>query len=145
MNILDRWVSKKIVLTISFICLLFLVGTSVFVCNIDNWCANHSPQTLGFLSTIVFPPFVLVFLFSLITFKMKDDVFRAWRNFAVWAVPLIIAVALLLAYLPSQGGMAAVIGGAYILLLIYLLNILFFIISLVIIVYKWAQLQKKRS
>lgn len=37
-----------------------------------------------------------VLLLSLITYRMKGEVFLAWWNFARWWVPVIIAVTLLL-------------------------------------------------
>lgn len=37
-----------------------------------------------------------IFLLSLITYKMRDEVFRAWWNFARWWVPVIIIITFLL-------------------------------------------------
>jgi hypothetical protein len=55
-------------------------------------------------------PLFPIFIFSLITYKMRDQVFRAWWNFVRWWVPVIIVATLLLNSANSGGGMG--IGGA---------------------------------
>lgn len=55
-------------------------------------------------------PFILILLLSLITYKMRDEVFRAWWRFACWWALVIIAVTLLLERAGSGGGIG--IGGA---------------------------------
>lgn len=49
-------------------------------------------------------------LLSLITYRMKDEVFRAWWRFARWFAPIIIIVTLLLENAGGGGGIG--IGGA---------------------------------
>lgn len=46
----------------------------------------------------------ILFLFSLITYKMREEVFRTWWNFARWFVPVIIVVTLLLNSASDGGG-----------------------------------------
>lgn len=55
-------------------------------------------------------PFLFVLLLSLITYFMRDEVFRAWWGFARWWVPVIIVVTYLLNSANSGGGLG--IGGA---------------------------------
>jgi hypothetical protein len=43
-----------------------------------------------------FLPLAPVFIFSLITYKMRENVFRAWWNFARWFVPIIIIMTIIL-------------------------------------------------
>lgn len=73
-----------------------------------------------------------IFLLSLITYRMKDEVFRAWWGFARWWVPVIIVVTLLL----ENAGGGGTLGmnkdfTAFILIILYSI---FGIVSLVKIV-----------
>ncbi len=69
-------------------------STEVTYC--DKAIIDFVPEAvLQFLAFILLPSSFLFFL-SLITYKMRDEVFRAWWNFARWWVPVIIAVTLLL-------------------------------------------------
>ena len=53
----------------------------------------------------------LLFLLSLITYRMKDEVFRAWWRFARWWVPVIIAVTLFVQNAGGGGGWGMNGGG----------------------------------
>ena len=83
--------------------------------------------------------FPIIFLLSLITYKMKDIVFQTWFKFArVW-VPLTIILVILSpeygnALLPVEKGTVS-----------FFMSALFLIISLIIIVYKSFQNSKSRS
>lgn len=88
--------TKKTVLKISLIYVAYLVViflTSIF-CNKD-FCSIRED---GFLGVILFSfvPLFPLFLLSLITYKMRDQAFRAWWNFARWWVPIIIVATFLL-------------------------------------------------
>ena len=58
------------------------------------------------ISFVVIPTFI----FSLITYKMREEVFRAWWNFARWFAPVIIVVTVLQSMQGGGGGLG--IGGA---------------------------------
>ncbi|MCX6788116.1 MAG: hypothetical protein NT108_03075 [Candidatus Kaiserbacteria bacterium] len=82
-----------------------------------------------FVLVFLTPP---LFLLSLITYRMKDEVFRAWWGFARWWVPVIIVVTLLL----ENAGGGGTLGmnkdfTAFILIILYSI---FGIVSLVKIV-----------
>ena len=90
--------TKKNVLIIGSIgtlLVLTLFSLETNSCYISPFCL----KIRGFFSNDMFvlvfltPP---LFLLSLITFRMKDEVFRAWWGFARWWVPVIIVVTLLL-------------------------------------------------
>ena len=71
-----------------------------------NFCMNvidYSETVLEPLSSALFLVPAL-FLLSLLTYRMRNEVFRAWWNFARWFVPVIIAVTLLLENAGSGGG-----------------------------------------
>lgn len=88
--------TKKNVLRISssyiiYFILLLLVS---WWCR-SSWCQMREDDAFGFV-VYIFLPLAPVFLFSLITYKMHDNVFRAWWNFARWFVPIIIAMTVIL-------------------------------------------------
>lgn len=74
----------------------------------------------------------LIFL-SLITYKMKDEVFQAWWRFARWWVPVIIAVTLFLQNAGGGGGLGigGAVSGAFDALVLGILYAIFIITSLV--------------
>ena len=88
-------------------------------------------DTVFFIAMLLFVfPFVL--FFSLITYKMRDEVSRAWIRFATWWVPLQI---LLVALTPeSSGGYFVVILDKQFVAII--LSGLFTLISLLLIAYR---------
>jgi hypothetical protein len=92
--------TKKIILALgvagtTYLVALTLLSTTHF-CPGNQTCTGlfiqFSPWSLANYIFFTFPLFVL----SLITYKMKDEVFRAWWNFARWWVPVIIAATFLL-------------------------------------------------
>ncbi len=86
-----------------------------------------------------------LFLLSLITYKMRDEVFRAWWNFARWWVPVIILVTYLQSTQAGGGGLGiggAISSGFDILILGFFYAILV-IVSLWRIVRKYRQLKRE--
>lgn len=98
-----------------YFAILFLIGT---VCD-RTWC---DIQEDGFLVSVLysFVPLFPLFILSLITYRMKDEVFRAWWGFARWWVPVIIIVTLLLEN-ASGGGTLGMNNDftAFILIILY--------------------------
>jgi hypothetical protein len=77
-----------------------------FLCGKGNHGCWSKIDTAS-LFLLVFAP---LFLLSLVTYKMRDEVFRAWWNFARWWVPVIILVTYLQSTQGGGGGLG--IGGA---------------------------------
>jgi hypothetical protein len=80
-------------------------------------------------------------LFSLITYKMREEVFRAWFNFAKWWVPISIFLTLI-----TPGGSGGGFGIPSVFdqeFAAFILAALFFIISIIIIVREWLKLRGK--
>ena len=130
--------TKKTVLVISGVVSVVLVlidriGTYQLCGGYPGLCVD----TLVYSSMLLFVfPFVL--FFSLITYKMRDEVSRAWIKFTTWWVPLQI---LLVALTPeSSGGYFVVILDTQFAAII--LSGLFTIISLLLIVVKFFSLRK---
>ena len=87
--------------TILLACLFIL---SANFCYFSTWCSKISQMVRdneALVVIFIFPP---LFLLTLVTYKMRDHVFRAWWNFARWWVPVIVVITLLLNNKGSGGG-----------------------------------------
>jgi hypothetical protein len=70
------------------------------ICGVGNLvCRENLEDAFVLLYSIP-----VLFLLSLITYKMRDEVFHAWWNFARWWVPVIIVATLLLNSASDGGG-----------------------------------------
>jgi len=132
MNNLVSWFTKKKVFFISLVGLIVHViskfSVDLGICsNYASYCSDRS-----YLSTIFSFIFVAVFIFSLITFKLKESIFITWRNFSVWSIPIFL---IFITFLPTRThglDFVPVTKGA----VISFLTILYSIISLILIVFK---------
>ena len=88
---------KRIILTISALYILSFGIAVMFgsACYDKQWCQEN----LWFIIE-TFSPFALVFIFSLVTYRMRQEVFDYWMKFAIWATPLLV----LLTYMINGGG-----------------------------------------
>jgi hypothetical protein len=77
-------------------------------------------------------PVVPLFLFSLITYKMRDDVYRAWLRLAQWWIPLSM-LAIFLAPEYSSDWMFSIVKGT----VAFFSSLLFVAISIVLILWKY--------
>lgn len=82
-----------------------------------------------------------LFLLSLITYKMQDEVFRAWWNFARWMVPVIILATLFVNMMPRDGGFFNMDGLIYLFVIAPLYAILA-LVSLWKIFCKYRELKR---
>ena len=129
----DFMISKKALLIVSGIITAVLVlldrtGT-------DTLCRWIQQDTvcMGILySTIMnFFPIIPLFLFSLITYKMRDEVYHAWLRFAYVWIPLSM-LAIFVAPEYSYDWMFPVVKGT----VAFFSSLLFLIISLILIAYR---------
>lgn len=102
--------------------------------NSDCWDILHDAEL------VVLPIVTFLFLLSLITYKMREEVFRAWWNFARWMLPIIILATVLVNLMPSNHGFFNMDALAYLLVLAPLYAILI-LVSLWIIVHKYRELK----
>jgi len=129
--------SKKIILQSSGIITLGLLTISIFgtykICNDGENCINilHS-------FFIHFLPIIPLFLLSLITYRMRDEVYRAWLRFAYVWIPLSMLL-ILLAPEYSSDWMYPVVKGT----VAFFSSLLFIIISLALIA--WKHFATRRS
>lgn len=121
--------SKRIVFGLSFIALvLFVVFLSLSIqgkCLMEYFCDRPHDDSFAFL----FFPFVPLFIFSLITYFLREEVYRAWWQFARVATPVsMLLIALAPSYshdwmFPIEKGSVAVFT-----------SLIFSVISIVVIV-----------
>ena len=98
-------------------------------CVEGGFFSEHILQLGGFLA-------LSFLILSLITYKMKEEVFQAWWRFARWWVLVIIAVTLFLQNAGGGGGIgiSGAVGGAFDALILGILYAILVITSLVKIV-----------
>ena len=109
------------------------VPTSTNVIYCDKAVIDFVPEViLQSLAFILLLLLSLLFL-SLITYKMKDEVFQAWWRFARWWVLVIIAATLFLQNAGGGGGLgiSGAVGGAFDALILGILYAILVITSLV--------------
>ena len=138
----DKWVTKKNSLLVLGLLLLLIFAAALWIS--ETQLCGYSDESICAKTLLTFEGSGILilpaFVICLILCKMRDEIFRAWIRFAIWWVPLSIIII----------GTASTDAQSYIFpssqsLLGLLLPFLFVIISLIIIIYKWANLQKKRS
>ncbi len=82
-------------------------------------------------------PAALPLLFSLITYKMKEEVFQAWRNFSYWWIPLTMFLTLITpdsnSVIMSWGKEVPAMG----------MTLLYVLISIIIILRTWLKTRKE--
>ena len=130
--------TKKSILTLSFICLLVFI-VSMFI-SLNGYCTEYrylcSRAHDDTLATYFFP-FLPLFLLSLTTYKMRDEVFHTWLKFAYVWVPITILLVLIS---PEYGNnFFPIVKGS----ISFFMSCLFLLISLIIIISKSLSLRKK--
>lgn len=132
---------KKNILVLSAIVVAYNMLTMFFVRSsfFDKCYDNLTCQKFVINMFSAIAPYTLIFLplflFSLITYKMRDEVSRAWMYFAVVWVPLSIIAAAVTPDSPGGGfGPQISIGKGDTAIV---MSLLFVVISLIVIVWKY--------
>ena len=142
-----KFLTKKMVLLSvpALLVILFLLHAFLaFVwCPVSEWFTYTecyiSRDVTSFLFSIGFVIVVTIIPFSLLTIPLALSVFEAWKRFAVWAVPVLLAITALLV-IGGEGNAFFSFGfGPFILLVLYAL---YFLISLIIIFRAWQKSRK---
>ena len=148
-------VTKRNVLGISMIMLIavfVIINPLTFgLCkNIATW-ADGTKYCYGSFAVIdklegiiAFPvgaPSLALLLLSLITYWMKDEVFRVWWNFARWMVPIIILATVAIQFVPRNGGFFNMDSLIYLMVLAPLYTVLI-LVSLFKIFRTYRKLKK---
>ena len=126
-------ISKKTLLIISWLitALVITIGSTNLT---YDYCASANTPCVDLVYDLIliFAPILPLFLLSLITYKMWDEVYRAWLRFAQWWIPLsMILISLAPQYasdwmFPIEKGTVA-----------FFSSLLFIIISLLLIIWKY--------
>jgi len=138
---MDKLLTKRNVFFFGLLGVILLVslGTimSMDMCYQNGAC--HDFFRSSFIRVLLFlllPCFPL-FIFSLFTYKMREEIFTTWINFAKWWIPLTILFTL---FAPgSDGSFLPVTKGS----VSFVMSTLFAALSFCIIIAMWAQKEKK--
>jgi len=130
--------TKKNVLGVSFVATVVYLSMIFSRDMIYDSCVGGkcilNLDIFDFIAPFVFI-FPVVLLLSLITYKLREETFRAWLHFAYGFVPLSIFLTFLARN--SSGGSMGIPNILDQETVAFLLSALFLIISLVIIIYQW--------
>jgi hypothetical protein len=101
--------TKKNVLVISMLTTALLLvwqyAMSTFgLCRVGGIYNFSCYDISNFIQFSFFPASAFVFIFSLVIFWMKEEVFKAWYKVASWFVPVIILTTIYLNATSSTGG-----------------------------------------
>ena len=122
---------------------------SAFVLNRSDFCYKFCEgfaQITLFRITLVVSLFfcsvasLFILPFSLITYKMRDDVFAFWLKFSFWGIPVALMSAVVIYF--SIGGESPFRGGGIMFSWLILYG-LYILLSLSLIIYKQLSLKKK--
>ena len=142
-----KWVTKKVAFLVFFFSLITAVTLIAFwICGAPN--LMHQEKCIRILDSSVVSIFfniatylALVILPSLFALPLASTVFEAWKRFAVWAVPAMLAITALL-ILGGEGNAYFSFGfGPFILMILYGL---YFLVSLVIIIIAAVKARKRQ-
>lgn len=121
---------------ISTICIIgFIFIPSVDYCYSHYWCSQIESWLSDFSFILVLLPVVL--LLSIITYRMREAVFKKWLKFSFWYIPVYIIFSYFIVdSTPGTGGGWAVPDLSMLasVLIISLFLILYFSVSLIIII-----------
>ncbi len=133
---------KKLAILISAVyCayFLFIIALSSF-CD-SPFCKVREDEPLGVI-LVVFLSLVPVFLLSLITYKLPEQVFQAWWSVARWFVPIIVVITFLTNYGHQQSGFGGVAQGAFSFVFLFLLYAAFIITALTRIFFAYRKTKR---
>ncbi len=117
--------------------IVWIVGTFIFlaamypinfgICGVDSYDCRKTADVLQMLFGI----FPVALLFSLITYKMREEVFQSWWKFTRWFVSVIILVTYFLESHSGGGDFGGVVAEAFNFAILFILYSLFVIISII--------------
>ncbi len=136
--------TKKRILQTSFVGLFFILFAGFYpdICPYENFCRDYI-STVNFFA-ILSLPVLLVFPFSLITYKMSDEVFECWRNFSLWF--LLIPYTLIFIFTTrgfSGGGVGGgAVQGFFDGIVALFVTVIYFVTSTVLVAKKRSEFKK---
>jgi cytochrome bd-type quinol oxidase subunit 2 len=127
---------NKTLIVILFISLILLAGTFLVCPTPTDVCLRYDELSV-FLILFSAP----VFLLSLILLFLREEIFRSWKHFAYWWLP-ISAFFIMLAPSTDRGSFDFGMGFDR-EAVTWFFAVLFFLISLILIIYKSIKLRGK--
>ncbi len=126
-----EWFTKKKLVTISlyaFIIFCIFYGINMLSsCRHEKYCSSVTE-----IGVIYLLPFISIFIFSLITLKLKESTFKLWKIFSFWVIPIFLIIISLLPTRTHGLDVVSIVKGTAVLFL----TILYSITSLLLIIYK---------
>lgn len=118
-------------ISLGMVTIFFASGYVIpFLCGQYDYTCQDKFEVL-FPAILIFLP---TLLFSIITYKMREEVFRAWLHFAYWWIPISLVFIYLAGGWSGGGfGIPNVLDQEFVSIIF---SALFVIISLIIIAYK---------
>lgn len=139
-----KYLTKKIILFLSLIITLILIIIitleTMNLCNRGTRC-DDIVDSINFLVPF-FMLAITVLPFSLLTYRMRDEVFKHWLRFAVWATPAVIIAHILVYIIFYRNGSPDVFEKIVVVPIFILIYGSFVAISTWRIVTKWRELKK---
>lgn len=129
---MNNFFSKKGLLIIGFFGTLIQVISKY---NVDlGICSSYSSKCndVAYILTVYSWVFVPLFIFSLITYKLKQSTFDSWRKFSIWSIPLILIIITMLPLSTHGLDFVPVTKGT----VVFFLTIAYSALSLILIAYK---------
>jgi len=114
----------------SVLSLVPVIINQISSCYQKNWFFCRDSYEIIAVSLL---PLLPLFLLSLITYRMRDDVFRAWWGFARWWVLVIVAATFFLENAGGGGGIgiSGAVSSGFSILILGILYAIFIIVSLI--------------
>lgn len=132
---MNLMLKKKTVFWITFSYLPLIAGIFLIakICDTNHMCEIREDRFPGILIQVLVP-FFFSMIFSLITYRMREQIFRRWLGFSIWATPLLALLTFLLLSNGGNGsGLKGVIGGGFDFMIALCLYIAYVIVSLYLI------------
>lgn len=119
-----------------------LYGISLVMPCPEGPLCNREIGNMLSLAIFSLSPLLLLLPFSIVTYKMRDEVFEYWRNFSLWYLPVLIIFALMLTNGGHGGDFAGVVSGWFNGVVILVLAVIYALISICLIIKKRADFKK---
>jgi len=124
-----------------------LIGTSIFsfllFLVLNDSCGNYYEfcKSTFVLTTNLLFIFPVIFLFSLITYKMRESTFRSWLHFSYWWVSISVLLVLIIPNGQGGGYMPSLLDKESVA---FIMSFFYSVISLILITYKSIKLRGKK-
>jgi len=126
---------------------IFGVGTSIFLLllivlvNNGGGIYRDLLKNIFLITALLFFTFPIAFVFSFITYKMRDEIFRTWIRFSYWWIPMSVLFTVLM--LPARSGGSFGVPSFGVGGIAMFFAVLYVIISTILILYKSIKFRGK--